>query len=473
MLVNRITLSDFKNYKGKHTFTFDKINLVSGENGSGKSTLVLHSILFALFGYSEVNIAGLSTRTVKRPKTYIEIEIEYMSKKYVIKRSIPTNLHVSIDGVELKLANNQLKQAELDKIFRGVDYFRKFRMIDIKESINILEEGQQGLRKTLISFNEYNAITRIRTKMLGKKSNRERFNKESAVIYTHYPSEARYEQLKIGITNTTENLVNLEKEIRDNEGELYSITSKKNRIIEHKNSLSSQRNIIITDATCPTCKQSLPDATKQTLLSDINTQLIEANDLLNKIIEDTTTQEEVVNYLRSNKKRLADVYARINRLQMRLEARLKQKEYVWTSKDVLVIKKAIEELDSFSTFYITEKLKTLEPLINDIISKIGFKVRFNIAENGNFDIILDNNDVEYKYRDLSNGQRLLVTTAFQLALLMEKGDSGLIIADEGFSSLSENNLRLIVDLFKNSNFQLIFIVHRYSTTDSEIKTTCL
>jgi DNA repair exonuclease SbcCD ATPase subunit len=473
MLLHKITLSDFKNYKGKHVFPIRNINLISGENGSGKSTLVLHSLLFVLFGYSESNLASLSTRELTNPNTYVEIELEYLGKQYIIKRSIPTNISITIDGIELTLANNQLKQAELDKLFRTVDYFRKFRMIDIKDSINILEEGQQGLRKTLISFNDYNAISRIRTRLLSKKSDREKLNKEDAVIYSHAPSEQRYELLGIHLTSLTENLQALDKEIRSNEMELNTISNKRSRVVDNKNNLTNQRNSIMVDASCPLCKQGLPKTTKDTLLLDIGHQLKEAGDLLNKIIENYTTQEEVVNYLRANKKSLIDTQTRLNRLRMRLEARLKQKQYVWTSKDVLVVKTAIDELDSFSTFFLTEKLKILEPLINTITKKIGFTVSFNITENGNFDIILNNNGVEYKYKDLSNGQRLLVTIAFQLALLMEKNDSGLIVADEGFSSLSDKNLELVIDLFKNSNFQLLFVVHRYTANDKAINTICL
>lgn len=473
MLINKITLSDFKNFKGIHEFTFNKLNLISGENGAGKSTIALHSLLFALFGYSEVKLSELPTRNYKGANTYVQVDLDYLGNNYIITRTIPTAVSIKLNGFDLTFANNQLKQAELDRLFRGVDYFRKFRMIDIKDSINILEDGQAGLRKTLVSFNDYEAISKIRGRLQIKKHERALLNKDQAVVYTHAPSEKRYEALGIKLLNVTENLNVLEKEIQDNEAHLNTIVYKRNRINDNKINLVKNRDSIMVDSACPTCKQTLPTATKHDLLNDIAQQLKDSSTLLQQIIDDCTSQGEVVTYLKSNKKSLIDKHTKLTRFRLRLETRLKQKQYVWTTQDVLVIKKAIEELDTFSTFYLTEKLKTLEPLINDVVSKIGFKVRFDITDKGNFDIILDNNGVEYKYKDLSNGQRLLVTTAFQLALLMEKGDNGLIIADEGFSSLSDKNLSLIIDLFKNSNFQLLFVVHRYTTTDNEIKSICL
>jgi ABC-type molybdenum transport system ATPase subunit/photorepair protein PhrA len=43
---------------------------------------------------------------------------------------------------------------------------------------------------------------------------------------------------------------------------------------------------------------------------------------------------------------------------------------------------------------------------------------------------------------------------------MERGESGLVIADEGFSSLDADNLKMVLDVFKNLPFQLLCVVHR-------------
>ena len=106
-----------------------------------------------------------------------------------------------------------------------------------------------------------------------------------------------------------------------------------------------------------------------------------------------------------------------------------------------------------------------------MLSKLGFTVTFRVDAKNNFDIKLlnNNNGTEFVYKELSNGQRLFVTVAFQLALLMEKNESGLVVADEGLSSLDGANLNIMLELFKNSPFQLIAIVHRFQTNDTSIK----
>lgn len=51
--------------------------------------------------------------------------------------------------------------------------------------------------------------------------------------------------------------------------------------------------------------------------------------------------------------------------------------------------------------------------------------------------------------------------AVKMALLLDKGESGLIISDEGMSSLSKENLHLMFELIREFPFQLLAVVHRY------------
>ena len=74
---------------------------------------------------------------------------------------------------------------------------------------------------------------------------------------------------------------------------------------------------------------------------------------------------------------------------------MKQKDYKYTDRDVLIAKKAIEELDRLSTYYLTESIKVLEPIINNILTKINFEVKFEITETGKFAIRLQKEDIVY------------------------------------------------------------------------------
>jgi DNA repair exonuclease SbcCD ATPase subunit len=469
MYLKKVILNDYKCFSGKHEFDFAKINLVSGENGSGKSTLALQALLFTLFGYSEVTLPSLPTRNLTSPNTYVQVELEYLGVQYTIKRSIPTAINIYIDGVEVTLSNNSLKQQKLEEIFQNVDFFRKFRMIDIKDSINILEQGPQALRKTLVDFDNSININEVRTNFLGKKSIREQYNKDIAVIYTHYPSSNRYAILNEAFDEVSSKLMELDRDLRNNETLFYELSNKKTRIEVEKTTLADQKNTIITEQFCPVCHQQMPINIQKEILTNVSDRIIALNEKLSTIIDELQNQKEVIENVKQAKLNQITHKDKLTRLIHRLDGRLKQKDFIWTTKDVELMKRCISELDGFTTFYITEKLRCLEPLINNILNKLGFHVKFNINDKNNFDITLIRNGVEYKYKDLSNGQRLFVTIAFQLALLMEKNEIGLIIADEGFSSLDQKNLELVFDLFKNTNFQLVAIVHRFATNDINVR----
>lgn len=469
MQIKKVILNDFKCFAGKHEFLFDKINLVSGENGAGKSTLALQSVLFAVYGYSEVTLASLPTRNLANPSTYVQVELEYLGVQYIIKRSIPTAISIYIDGVEVTLSNNALKQQKLEEIFQNVEFFRKFRMIDIKDSINILEQGPQALRKTLLEFDDNINTGAVRVNLLEKKAIRERYNKDIAVIYTHYPSVNRFRFLNEAYDEITAKLTELDHDLRDGESTYYNIANKKAKLEADKTDLARNKNTIITEQFCPMCKQQMPNTVQTTVLADISTRIIDLNERLSLVIDDLQNQKDVVEKIRKARTDLNIRKDRLAKRLHRLDGRLKQKDFIWSTKDVELIKRCITELDGFTTFYITEKLRSLEPLINNILNKLGFHVKFDVNDKNNFDITLIRNGIEYKYKDLSNGQRLFVTIAFQLALLMEKNEIGLIIADEGFSSLDQKNLELVFDLFKNTNFQLVAIVHRFATNDMSVK----
>jgi energy-coupling factor transporter ATP-binding protein EcfA2 len=105
-------------------------------------------------------------------------------------------------------------------------------------------------------------------------------------------------------------------------------------------------------------------------------------------------------------------------------------------------------------------VKNLEPIINSVISRINFRILFAIDNKNNLDFILYKDNEEFQYKDLSSGQRLILTIAFQVALLLEKGDVGFIVADEGFSVLDDEAIKLLYELFETLPFQLISIIHR-------------
>ena len=471
MYLNSIELNDFKCYQGTHKFTFDKINLVSGTNGVGKSTISVHAILFILYGYSENSLDSLKCKFVLNPKTYACMTLTYLGNDYEIKRSIPTHISIKVNGIESTLATNTLKQEELKKLFKDVEFFKRFRLLDLKDSINILEQGNSALRKTLVDLDDSIDIGTVRTNLTAKQNERNRLNKDTNVLYTHAPLQSRLTALMFGLKDINAMLQTYEAQLIGDERLLNTFNNTKSNIDTLKRIETNTNHTASTTCHCPTCKQLLPNTTQKKIVGDSAKLIKEYDDKLSILVSDISNQIDLITQLKATKCKLINKKMITQKYIQRLEARLQQKEFIYTTKDVEVMKSSVRELDGFTTFFITEKLQRIEPLINSLLGKLGFTVTFSVDAKNNFDIKLlnNNNGTEFVYKELSNGQRLFVTVAFQLALLMEKNESGLVVADEGFSSLSGTNLDLMFDLFKNSPFQLVSIVHRFQTNDASIK----
>ena len=458
MYIKSIKLKNFKCFKDSF-FDFAKINLIVGDNGVGKSSLSVDSILFTLFGYSSVSLSDLPYKGAKNRSCKVTIEL----KDFVIAREYPTKINIiptDKNYPPFVFANNLEAQKWLNEKFKNVDYFRRMRMIDTSKGINILEESKSVLRKILLSFYE-DIFNRARQILLEKKREREIWNRDNLNTYSLYPSEKRFNFLNTKILEITEQIYNYEREIKELEEQELKLINKKNRIEIQKENLNSQKYQLLERVFCPTCKQKIKRSQKEQLISEISKNISNLNSQLTLILEELTNHREILVYIKELKRKLEIKKEKAFEYKCKLEQRLSIKNYKYTQKDVEVIKKAIEKLDSFSTQYITYFLKKLEPIINSIINKINFQLSFEYNKNS-IDIKLFKNNEVFSYRELSSGQKLILSIAFQLALLIERGEEGLIICDEGMSNLDENNLEMILDLFKELPFQLILVAHRFT-----------
>ncbi|MFW6130726.1 MAG: AAA family ATPase [Atribacterota bacterium] len=462
MIIEQIKLKNFKCFEN-YEVTFDKLNVIKGSNGIGKSTIALDSILFGLYGYYDEPLKELPTKGKK--KCSVKIKIVKDKNVFEINREYPTSLKIKQNDKLLKFASNRETQEEINKIFGNRESFQKFRMIDNQVGINILELGKTSLRKTLLSVNQ-SFFNNIRDNLNKKKRERITYNKDTAQVFPHYPSKTRLDLLNAKISNIDSEIRGLQRDINEFNSDLRKISTKKGRFQNSKNYYKTQKEKIYQHNNCPFCERELDEEVKNNLLKKINGQIIRLNSNLDKIQQDMTEQSEA---LKCVKKLHDDFYQqknKTNRYINRLESRLKRKDYKYTNQDVLIIKKAIEELDKFYSYFIKNVLNTLEPIINSVIEKIGFTLEFIVDEKGNFDIQLTKDGQKYTYKNLSSGQRLLLSIALKLAILMDRNSTGIVIADEGFSSLDNSNLECVFKLFNNFPFQLVSVLHRTINFDN-------
>ena len=462
MIIKNITFNNFKYFEGKHKFHFSKINVITGSIGSGKSTLIKDSILFGLHGYSESPLEKLPTKG-KAKKCTLEIETDSCK----IIRSYPTNIEIHQDE-KLLFANNKIAQSWINETYQGLEEFRKFRLFDIRQGINILDEGKISLKKTLFSFHDY-LFNKIRKNLLAKKQERSIWNKDNLQLSAkHYPSEKRLHQIEVRMLEISENLYKLNDDLRSLEEHHYSLLSKKGTYEGKKASFKQQKDNIVQYSKCPLCKRLINKNIKVKLLSEINSNFTELNKKISKLIEDVSDQKEIIEHYKTLKNKLQQKKEKLALWQFHLKNKLNYKHYKYTTEDIKIMEQAIRELDGFGSYYISEWIKILEPIINNIIIKIGLSIKFAIDISNNINVIFLKDNEQYSYKELSSGQKLIVSIALQLALLMEKGETGLVIADEGFAVLDSESLYMIIDLFSNLPFQLLAVAHRMNSYPDDI-----
>ena len=465
MRLIELTLCNFKNFKGLHNINLFELNLFQGDNGDGKSTLILDSVLFALYGYAKGKIAQLVCKGEKSAS--VRLYLEHNNKTYSITREIPSKLTVLEDAVPIH-GSIKVKEEFLESLFHDITWFRKFRLFDVAAGINILEESSLTLRKTLLSFNEEKLNT-IREKLLALKREREIYNKKNINMFPHAPSEARVGILEKGLNKIKALLEPLQADSYAKSLEMYELNKQvgatNQTITMLSNKINSTKNLV----ECPTCHQEVKNEYKESVEKEV-TELINTN--MGEVVrienEWVKKQQEVANIREEEEQYSRQIFRVKSRLE-RMKLRLQAKQYVWTDKDVELIKKSISELDNFYSFYLTETIKSLEPVINHILKKVGFILKFQLNKKGQFDFSVLINNNEFDYKELSTGQKLMVSMAFKMALLLEKGESGLIISDEGMSSLSETNLRLMFELILGFPFQILAVVHRYENPPNFLK----
>ena len=467
MIIRKIKLHNFKNFKEKEVF-FESMTFIKGKNGSGKTTLALESILFCLYGYTpKESLKDLPTRNITKTCT-VEIELKHRDKFYKVIRKYPTHLSIFENNELLTFTNSRDVQEFIDKTFGDRLQFMKFRIIDSNIGANFLEEGQVALKKILFSMSD-ELFNNIRNKLNETKHEREIYNKDKALVFSYYPSESRLETLEIGIQNLQSRLQTLKSKLDPIEQEYIKLTNQKARCSNDLRASQSQKRQVSEDAKCYACKRGLDDELKKQMLDEIVTKVDELEMSMQNLLPEIDKRKDLLETARRGNDQITDRIYRIKSLITKLETRIKQKNYKYTDKDVLIVEKAIEELDKLSSYYITESLKILEPIINNIVSKIGFEVSFTINEKGKFAIELQKDNVSYKYKDLSTGQKLVLQIAFKLALLLERNETGIIIADEGMSSLDQENLEHVLGIFNNLPFQLFLVLHHFEDIPETIK----
>jgi len=467
MIINSLYLKNIRSFE-EAELTFVKSNFITGwnydtedGNGVGKSTIII-GLLMLLGGskFADINLSkfikdgedsAILNGVIEIGKDIIEIE-------RVLKVKGTSTLKIKINGEDPECVSPKIYQDKIFEYIGSPENFKKFRIIDASSGINILDFSSGQLRKTLMGICQ-DKFDGVRKKILDKKNMYEKFNTR-AVIYKHASSMKRSEVLESAIKHLdTTKLNSLMRKIQDFQMEKNKLLTEKGKVFQVYDIKSRQISKLTSLGKCPSCFQIVPEEHKTNICKELQVELHQSIDDINKLVVDLKMYDEIIQQEEKNKSKVYERKQKLNGLKSKLQVRLSQKDYKYTDEDVEIAKQAIDMIDAFGNFYVMEWVKVIEPIVNSYIVQLGMEISFVPDEKGNIEVSIKRNNRDYTYDMLSQGEKIFISAIFKIALLMERQESGLMLADEAFNSLSGENLNRILEVISNLPVQLLCISH--------------
>jgi len=462
MIIKSIKIKNLQLIKSIET-TFDKINVVSGlnkdnpsesGNGSGKSTLVLRAILFGLYGFCEEGLTLKDLIRFGEKETIVEIEIEKDNNLFRIIRKIPSDLQIFLNGKEIQANTLTIKQQFITEHFGDVNFFRQYRCVDLKNGINLLDMGIVSVRKTLMGFIE-GIFTEIRTKLLAKKVERERYSVDKK-LYKHYLSQKRLDKLNASINEINGQIKESRDAIRETQKSISKVDgeiSSKKRIIEYKQNESKKAGegiCPILKSSCNRIGKSLSEEDKRKMNEEVDKLRQEIKELEESTVGDTDYLADLEMQLQI----IEGKYQKTNEKLLRLKGAFQFADYKYTKADIVIYDESVKVLDTFAGEYIKEWLSSLSVIINNLLRPINLSVEFSADKD--FLKVKDNEQI-LKYDQLSTGQKCFLSVIFKLAILMQQNKTGIILMDDGLNNLDSINLKNLITICQTLPFQIIAV----------------
>jgi hypothetical protein len=461
MIIKSLKINNLQLFKSSEV-NFEKINIISGinkdnpnesGNGSGKSTFVLRALLFVLYGYVEEGLTLKDLIRFGEKECSVEIECIQNNEHYKIIRKIPSDLRIYLNDKEIQANTATIKQQFINEQFGDINFFRQYRCVDLKNGINVLDLGIVSLRKTLMGFIE-GIFTEIRTKLLTKKTERERYSVDKK-LYKHYLSGNRLDILNASLDEIKSDYQKYEIEKDKQQGiinQIKSEISSREKIIYYK----QQEIKKVEEGICPVlktkCDKIAPKNKSPNL--DLTKEIDILKTEINTYKKQLNSEEDSIEYYNDTLSLLRTKESKAREKLLRLKGAFQFKDYKYTKADIVIYDEAIKVLDMFAGEYIKEWLSSLQVIINNLLRSINISVEFTADKD--FLRVYDNEQI-LKYDQLSTGQRCFLSVIFKLAILMQQNKTGLIIMDDGLNNLDSINLTNLLNICHTLPFQIIAV----------------
>ena len=511
--------------------------LIIGENGAGKST-ILDALCFTLFNKPFRNISKKQLiNSVNGGSTEVEVEFSVGKKEVKVVRSIkPNKFEIWVNGVEInQAANARDHQKYLEQQIMGLN-FRSFTQVVILGSSTFVPFMQlpTKARREVVEdildikiFSLMNFLLKHKTKELNdeirnvdyqfdltkeKVALQEKFiaevvNNKSTIITENKAKVSENEQT---ITSKQEEIISLENkkvELSYDAEEQTKIEEKLRKLSKTEAALQNKRGehdrqikFFQNNDECPTCEQTITDATKQTqiesrttkigeletAIGDIDRMESEEQSRLDKILEALTTIREhdvEIAKIRSSISELESFNVKLQKdietyesgsvsdedrerlVELKTQIKLidEQKSKLNEDKFYIDIAKNLLQDTGIKTKIVKQYLPIMNKLVNTYLSSMDFFVQFHLDENFNETIKSRFRD-EFSYASFSEGEKMRIDLALlftwrAIAKMKNSTNTNLLILDEIFdSSLDGTGTDDFLKILNTFHDQNVFVI---------------
>jgi DNA repair exonuclease SbcCD ATPase subunit len=514
--------------------------LLSGKNGHGKS-LVIEAIVFALYGrpFRKINKPQLVNSTNQKD-LLVEIEFSIASDRYLIRRGIKPNIFEIWKNGEMlnKDAASRDYQAYLEQNILKMS-LKSFSQIVVLGSATYVPfmELPSGQRREIIEdlldiqvFSTMNNLLkdRISENKAAISENNYRIDLINTKIESAKEHNAEIERMKnVEIEKLRDKVAENLSKIEENTQKVELIENEINELLETISDKSKQKKLqdqlkslghdlanrqkqLVNDTSfynkhdnCPTCKQSIGYAFKNSVLTENNMKTIEVGhgidqlkaklDVVERRLAEISTKEDSINALhsRANEHRL-ETKLLINQMksfkhdlvnaekevdeidQTKLHDFIKdlkdlQKEQteLYDQRETLSIVAAMLKDGGIKTSIIRTYIPIMNKLINQYLSEFELFVDFNLDENFNETIKSRFRDT-FSFGSFSEGEKMRISLSIMftwraISKLRNSVSTNLLIADETLDGASDSEgIEALINILHklNAKDNIFVISHR-------------
>lgn len=469
----------------------DGVKLISGRNGTGKSSLV-RAIMFALTG--EGSARGLSQNSKKQMS--VEITLIYGRFRHTIRRGWKSagggSLQYYINGKEIPAENQRALTQKInenlpflkfsDLLYHDQDrtgflssynYAARVDLISRVLGLKIVDELKKSALEKLVSVDS--EILKLREKLA------------SATSIVDQENLVDFSNMEMVDENTEKNLQELKKAIEtmlEKEKEKYlksirkeaTITSGIKRATDSINE-SESRKKSLERQTCYTCGQPLNEQEYKKILCQINSEIKQFKKEIttykkekSNITIDDTMIKNIEGKLSSVSSQLSEVvfnknqYNNLKKLKKSIDNA--KKECIMLHDNLEGVEQIKEDLlnycrlmDSNGSVMRSLLTSVSELLTSDTIRVRAHKQLVNGELRPDFGVDMKiPNQGWVSYNELSGGQKTVSDLTILEKLIKLVGGVGMLIFDETFKFLDNENLEIVVDVIKSIQCGSAFII---------------